>query len=98
MLLQKRANGPADRTAELERLQAMLEAAPTDASRAGLKKQIATIRAAHTREVRQREQAQREAQRLEHAQREEARRASAAEAQAGGAAAGPGGPPDAYYY
>ena len=73
-LLQKTASGGAtDRDAELLRLQANLEALPGgaqyNASRTGLRKQIATIQAAHTRETRQREQARREAQR--EAQREQ---------------------------
>ena len=73
-LLQKTASGGAtDRNAELLRLQANLEALPGgaqyNASRTGLRKQIATIQAAHTRETRQREQAQREAQREQEAQR-----------------------------
>ena len=63
---------------ELERLQILLDGATSDASRAGLKKQIATIRAAHIREVRQREQAQREARRVEQARLEEARKAEEA--------------------
>ena len=66
-LLQKTASGGAtDPNAELLRLQANLEALPGgaqyNASRTGLRKQIATIQAAQTRETRRREQAQREAQ------------------------------------
>ena len=58
-------------------MQANLEGLPGgaqyNASRTGLRKQIATIQAAHTREARQREQAQREAQREQEAAQREAR-------------------------
>ena len=76
--------GATDRNAELVRLQANLEGLPAgaqyNASRTGLRKQIATIQAAHVRETRQREQAQREAQREQEA-RHEAQRVANAQSQ-----------------
>ena len=53
--------------------------AQCNASRTGLRKQIATIQAAHTREARQREQAQREAQREQEAAQREAQRVANAQ-------------------